>query len=187
MIKIYGKNCIYAAVLAKAKLETIFVSNDVIKKDNKILKLLSDNSLSPKIVDKAFLDKEFGDGHQGYGAYRSDYKILSIDDINMIPKEKGRILILDGIQDPQNLGAIIRSVDAFSYDLIVLPKHNSVSVNKTVAHVSTGAIEYVNIMYVNSLLTLINKLKDMGYWICGTDAKGNVLAENIDKNLNLAI
>ncbi|MCR5647117.1 MAG: 23S rRNA (guanosine(2251)-2'-O)-methyltransferase RlmB [Acholeplasmatales bacterium] len=187
MIKIYGKNCVYAAIHAKSKLETVFVCNDILRKDNNIVSLLKDKKINHRIVDKAFMDKEFGDGNQGYGAYRSDYVIYDMDSLNILPKEKGRVLILDGIQDPHNLGAIIRSVDAFGYDMIVLPKNNSVSVNKTVAHISTGAIEYTKIMYVNSLLTVVNKLKDMGYWICGTDASGDTLSANIDKSLNLAV
>jgi len=187
MIKIYGKNCVYAAIHAKSKLETVFVCNDILRKDNNIVSLLKDMKLNHRIVDKNFMDKEFGEGNQGYGAYRDDYKIYDIDSLNLLPKEKGRVLILDGIQDPHNLGAIIRSVDAFGYDMIILPKNNSVSVNKTVAHISTGAIEYTKIMYVNSLLNVVNKLKDMGYWICGTDASGNVLSSQIDKTLNLAI
>ena len=187
MIKIYGKNCVYAAIHAKSKLETVFVCNDILRKDNNIVSLLKDMKLNHRIVDKNFMDKEFGEGNQGYGAYREDYKIYDIDSLNLLPKEKGRVLILDGIQDPHNLGAIIRSVDAFGYDMIILPKNNSVSVNKTVAHISTGAIEYTKIMYVNSLLNVVNKLKDMGYWICGTDASGNVLSSQIDKTLNLAI
>lgn len=187
MIKIYGKNCVYAAISAKSKLETVFVCADILKKDNNIISLLNDKKINHKVVDKNFMDKEFGDGNQGYGAYRKDYEILDISALDNLPKERGRVLILDGIQDPHNLGAIIRSVDAFSYDLIILPKNNSVSVNKTVAHISTGAIEYTKIMYVNSLITVVNKLKEIGYWICGTDAQGDRLASDIDKSLNLAI
>ncbi len=187
MIKIYGKNCIYAAIHAKSKLETVFVCEDILRKDNNIINLLKDKGIKYQIVNKKYMDSEFGDGNQGYGAYRADYKIYDMDSLNILPKERGRVLILDGIQDPHNLGAIIRSVDAFGYDMIILPKNNSVSVNKTVAHISTGAIEYTKIMYVNSLLTVINKLKDMGYWICGTDASGDTLSSNIDKSLNLAV
>ncbi|MBQ3253560.1 MAG: 23S rRNA (guanosine(2251)-2'-O)-methyltransferase RlmB, partial [Acholeplasmatales bacterium] len=91
------------------------------------------------------------------------------------------------IQDPHNLGAILRSVDAFGFDLVILPKNRSCFVNETVAHVSTGAIEYTKIMYVNSLPTAVNKLKDLGFWICGTDAKGTTLASQIDKSLKLAV
>ncbi len=187
MIKIYGKNCVYAAIHAKSKLETVFVCEDILRKDNNIINLLKDKKINYQIVNKKYIDNEFGEGNQGYGAYREDYKIYDMDSLNLLPKERGRVLILDGIQDPHNLGAIIRSVDAFGYDMIILPKNNSVSVNKTVAHISTGAIEYTKIMYVNSLLTVINNLKDMGYWICGTDAKGDTLSANIDKSLNLAV
>ena len=89
--------------------------------------------------------------------------------------------------DPHNLGAILRSVDAFGVDLVILPKNRSCSITETVAHVSTGAIEHTRIMYVNSLLSVINQLKTMGFWICGTDAKGNTSASSIDKSLKLAI
>ena len=187
MIKIYGKNCVYAAIHSKAKIELVYLLNDINKKDNNIIKLLEDKGYNYKLVSKEVMNKEFGDSHQGYGALRSDYNILGEDYLSNLPKEGGRVLILDGIQDPHNLGAIIRSVDAFSYDLIILPKNRSVSINKTVAHVSTGAIEYINIMYVNSLNSVVEKLKKLNYWICGTDASGDVLANSIDKSLNLAV
>ena len=187
MIKIYGKNCVYAAIHAKSKLEHVFVCNDILRKDNNIIELLKEGSYKYKLVDKQFMDKEFGDGNQGYGAYRSDYKTYDDEWLDILPKNKGRVLILDGIQDPHNLGAVIRSVDAFGYDLILLPKNNSVSINRTVAHVSTGAIEYTKIAYTNSLNTAVSRLKEKNYWICGTDASGNVKTSEIDKSLNLAV
>lgn len=187
MIKIYGKNCIYAAIMANSKLDMVFLSDEILKGDKKIIDILNDRGYQYKVLPKKKLDNEFPSQNQGYGAYRADYEILNEDYINNLPKEKGRVLILDGIQDPHNLGAILRSVDAFGYDLVVLPKNRSVSVNETVAHVSTGAIEYTKIMYVNSLNTFVERLKKCGYWICGTDAKGTVLSSEIDKSLNLAI
>ena len=187
MIKIYGKNCIYAAIMANSKLDMVFLSDEILKGDKKIIDILNDRGYQYKVLPKKKLDNEFPFQNQGYGAYRADYEILNEDYINNLPKEKGRVLILDGIQDPHNLGAILRSVDAFGYDLVVLPKNRSVSVNETVAHVSTGAIEYTKIMYVNSLNTFVERLKKSGYWICGTDAKGTVLSSGIDKSLNLAI
>ncbi|MCR5350050.1 MAG: 23S rRNA (guanosine(2251)-2'-O)-methyltransferase RlmB [Acholeplasmatales bacterium] len=187
MIKIYGKNCVYAAIHSKAKIESVYLIDDIYKKDKNIVSLLDDKGYKYKLVSKDVMNKEFGDSHQGYGAIRADYEIKNEDFLSSLPKEKGRVLILDGIQDPHNLGAIIRSVDAFGYDLIILPKNRSVSINKTVAHVSTGAIEYVNIMYVNSLNSVVDKLKKLNYWICGTDASGDTLAKDIDSNLNLAL
>ncbi|MDE5868316.1 MAG: 23S rRNA (guanosine(2251)-2'-O)-methyltransferase RlmB, partial [Anaeroplasmataceae bacterium] len=126
-------------------------------------------------------------GHQGYGAYREDYELYDESIIFEFEGKNKRILVLDGIMDPHNLGAIIRSVDAFGYDAIILPKNRSCSITETVAHVSTGAIEWVKIAYVNSLPTLISKLKDNGFWICGTDASGKDLLSSIDLNRDLAV
>ena len=187
MIKIYGKNCIYEAIRAKAKLEQVFLSDLILKKDKNILDVLSKNGYKYKILPKNQMDKEFTQSNQGYGAYRADYELLDEQKLNNLDESYSRILLLDGIQDPHNLGAILRSVDAFGYDLVILPKNRSCAINETVAHISTGAIEYTNIMYVNSLLNAVNKLKASGFWICGTDAKGNIEADNIDKSLKLAI
>lgn len=187
MIKIYGKNCFYEAIRAKAPLIKVFLLDSIVKKDKNIVDILNKNNYSYTLLSKDKMDREFGSSNQGYGAYREDYKIYDDDYIDIIPDKGGRILILDGIQDPHNLGAILRSVDAFSYDLVILPKNRSAFINETVAHVSTGAIEYVNIAYVNSLLTQINRLHEKNYWILGTDAKGTTKTEDIDKSLNLAV
>lgn len=187
MIKIYGKNCFYEAIRAKAPLIKVFLLDSIVKKDKNIVDILNKNNYSYTLLSKDKMDREFGPSNQGYGAYREDYKIYDEDYIDIIPKNGGRILILDGIQDPHNLGAILRSVDAFSYDLVILPKNRSAFITETVAHVSTGAIEYVNIAYVNSLLTQITRLHEKNYWILGTDARGTTKTEDIDKSLNLAV
>ena len=187
MIKIYGKNCIYEAIRAKAKLNTVFLSDFICKKDKNIVDILTKNGYSYKILSKEKMDKEFTSSNQGYGAYRDDYYIYDESYLNKLSDEQSRILLLDGIQDPHNLGAILRSVDAFGFDLVVLPKNRSCAVNETVAHISTGAIEHTKIMYANSLLNVVTKLKEKGYWVCGTDAKGDTLASSIDKSLKLAL
>ena len=185
-MKIYGKNCINEALRAKAKLEKVFLLDTNQKKDVNIIDQLNKNHIPYEFLNKQKMEHIFGNGTQGYAAYREDYKILDEEALKEF-KDSSRILILDGIQDPHNLGAILRTVDAFGIDLVILPKNRSVSVTEVVAHVSTGAIEHTNIMYVNSLLNTCNKLKEMGFWICGTDAKGTVLATEIDKNLKLAV
>lgn len=187
MIKIFGKNCINEAIKANKGIKKIFLLDDIVKKDKKFITLLDDKKIKYEIVNKKTLDSLFGNSHQGYGAYREDYCIYDENILSAEFKAPKRFLILDGITDPHNLGAIIRSVDAFSYDAIILPKNRSCSINETVAHVSTGAIEHVKIAYVNSLSTFVTKLKENGFWICGTDACGNIDANEIDKTLNLAI
>lgn len=185
MIKIYGKNCINEAIRANSSLEKVFVLDS--NKDKGFIDMLSDKKIKFEILSKDKMDKLFGPSHQGYGAYRSDYTIYDEGIINEIAGDRKRIVLLDGIMDPHNLGAILRSVDAFGYDAVILPKSRSCAVTEAVAHVSTGAIEHVKIAYVNSLLTVVNKLKENNYWIVGTDASGKALAKDIDKSLNLAV
>ncbi|MCI5583478.1 MAG: 23S rRNA (guanosine(2251)-2'-O)-methyltransferase RlmB [Anaeroplasma sp.] len=187
MIKIYGKNCVYEAIRANAKLIMVSVLDTYQKKDFKFIQMLEDKKISYEILSKDKMDKKYGFNHQGYGALREDYMLCDDSIIDSLPSFGARILILDGISDPHNLGAILRSVDAFGIDLVVLPKNRSCNINETVAHVSTGAIEHTKIMIVNSLNSFVVNLKKRGYWICGTDAKGDVLASEIDKTLNLAI
>lgn len=187
MIKIYGKNCIYEAIRADAKLEKVFVLDSNSKKESGFIAMLKDKKISYELLSKDKMDKIFGSSHQGFGAYRESYYTYDEAYLNELGDNDKRVLILDGIMDPHNLGAILRSVDAFGVDLVILPKNRSCSLTETVAHVSTGAIEHTKIMYINSLLTAVTKLKDKGYWICGTDAKGDTLASNIDKNLKLGI
>lgn len=187
MIKIYGKNCIYEAIKANAKLKEVYILDTLGKKDKAFIEMLKDKNINFKALPKEKLNQQFGQNNQGYAAIREDYFIYDEDYLYSIDSNAKRILILDGIMDPHNLGAILRSVDAFGVDLVILPKNRSCSLTETVAHVSTGAIEHVKIMYVNSLLNTITKLKKIGFWICGTDAKGNILTSSIDKNLKLAI
>lgn len=187
MIKIYGKNCVYEAIRANAKLIMVSVLDTYQKKDFKFIQMLEDKKISYEILSKDKMDKKYGFNHQGYGALREDYVLCDDSIIDSLPSFGARILILDGISDPHNLGAILRSVDAFGIDLVVLPKNRSCNINETVAHVSTGAIEHTKIMIVNSLNSFVVNLKKRGYWICGTDVKGDVLASEIDKTLNLAI
>lgn len=187
MIKIYGKNCVYEAIRAKARMEMVFIEDNQVKKDKNFLSLLTDKGYKYEVLSKKDMDKKFGQSHQGYGAFREDYKIYDEELLKDFKKEQGRVLILDGVQDPHNLGAILRSVDAFGFDMVILPKNRSVMVTEVAAHVSTGAIEYTKIVYVNSLNTAVSKLKENGFWICGTDAKGTVRSQDIDPSLSLAV
>lgn len=187
MIKLYGKNCIYEAIKANAPLKEVFILEDNKKNFDKFINLLKDNNIKTTFVKKDFLNKNFREQHQGIAAYRDDYPKYELDYLLTLNKSRKRVLILDGIQDPQNLGAIIRSCDAFQFDAIVLGNNRSVPLTDIVAHVSTGAIEYVPIIYVNSLSNAVRVLKQNNFWIIGTDASGDTLVENIDKNLDLAL
>lgn len=184
MIKIYGKNLVREAILNNADLKDIYISAN----ETKLMALLNDKKLAYKVVSKQELDSMFGKGHQGIGAFRADYKTYSLDYFYTNEKNK-RVLLLDGINDPQNFGAIIRSVDAFGFKGIILGNNRSVPITSVVAHVSTGAIEYVPICYSNSLLAALRNLKEHGYWVISAEAFGktNIADIDLDRDIVLVI
>ena len=163
---IYGKNTVRQALADNKKIEKIFIANN-----NEMLQLARSRNLKVKECSKNELDKMVKGNHQGVVAVVEDYRLYTVDEIvNSIPDGKlPLLLMLDGIEDPHNLGAIIRTADCAGVDGIIYKKHNAASLNSTVAKVSCGGIENVKVAEVTNLKQTIGKLKEMGYWVCGTD------------------
>ena len=111
------------------------------------------------------------DNYQGVIAVVPPFEYCEVEDILEYAKEREEspfILILDGIEDTHNLGAIIRTAETAGVHGIIIPKRRAASVNSTVSKVSCGAVEYMKIARVNNITDSINKLKEAGVWICGT-------------------
>ena len=110
--------------------------------------------------------------HQGVIAIVPPFEYCEIEDILDEAKNKNEdpfILILDGIEDPHNLGAILRTAETAGVHGVIIPKRRAASINSTVNKVSAGAVEYMKVARVNNIADSIQKLKDVGLWICGTD------------------
>ena len=110
--------------------------------------------------------------HQGVIAIVPPFEYCEIEDIlenAKIKNEDPFVLILDGIEDPHNLGSIIRTAETAGVHGIIIPKRRAASVNSTVSKVSAGAVEHIKIARVTNISDSIQKLKDNGLWICGTD------------------
>ena len=188
MAKIYGKNCIYEAIRASHKLNMVYVLDETTKKDKNFTLLLRDKGIKFEVCDRRKMDSLFPSNHQGYGAIAKDYEYQDLEILFETKDDKRKVvLVLDGIEDPHNLGAMLRSADAFGAQAIIIPKNRSVSITDTVAHVSTGAIEYVPVIMVNNLAQALIKLKENGYWVCGTDASGEMEAKDLPRDINLAV
>ena len=170
---IYGKNPVIEAIRAKKALK-VFATNSF--SDQKILNLIKENRLNMVSISPNEMDKMCNGVHQGVAAELKPYQTVSLEEIiyKAKNKEKKIIVMLDGIEDPHNLGAILRSADVFEASGIILPKHNSVSLNATVAKTSAGAINYVPVAVVNNLNQAISKLKEEGYWIVSTDGSAEI-------------
>lgn len=119
--------------------------------------------------------------YQGVIAMVPPFVYCEIEDILEEAKQKGEdpfILLLDGIEDPHNLGSIIRTAETAGVHGIIIPERRAAGVTATVAKVAAGAIEYMKIARVTNLTDTMNRLKDQGIWICGTDLQTNI---NYDK------
>lgn len=172
---IYGRNPVIEAIENDKTINKIFF-----QKGNASIQDVKKMAMDKKIViveaDKRKLDDMVENKNsQGIVASVTDYIYADIDDIIEYAKEKNEaplIMILDEIEDPHNLGAIIRSAECANFHGIVIKKRNACQVNDTVEKVSVGAIEYVKVARVTNITETIKKLKEKGLWIYGLDMNG---------------
>jgi len=153
----------------------LFLSRSEDKRGAKIKSLANSSRINFEILDSKKIDQTAGHSkHQGFLAEISNPGFLSEKDI--IPRLKNlntsRVLILDSIQDPRNLGACLRSALAFEFDAVIVNKDGSSPINEYVFKTSVGAILNLDIFYVTNLSRSINSLKDIGYWVLGLDGNG---------------
>lgn len=185
---IYGKNTILEALRGEKSVYTVYIQNNL--KDNKIIELCKRKKVRFELVDKSEFIKKLGNvKHQGIMAEVKEYRYYSIDEIlNSIPEGKTPLLLmLDGLEDPHNLGAILRTCDALDVDGVIIGKNRSVGLNGTVAKVSTGAIDYVKVAQVTNLTRTLEDLKKRSFWIVGCDLDQSQDYRQVDYNLPLVI
>ena len=136
-----------------------------------ILSLLKTRKIPIFFEEKVKLDGLAKNNHQGVILEIRDFNYVNLDDI-IRGKDKCTIILLDHLEDPHNLGAIVRTVEASGIDGIILPKNRSVSVNETVMKTSVGTLYDVNICQVTNLKSTIEYLKKNGFWIYGAKMDG---------------
>ena len=180
---VFGRNAVLELLKSGKDINKIFIETG--EKHGSIKEIIGkakENKIVLVEVDKQKLDS-MAENDQGVIAVVPPFNYCEIEDILEYAKEKNEdpfVLILDGIEDPHNLGSIIRTAETAGIHGIIIPKRRCVSVNSTVAKVSTGAVSYVKIARVNNLNETIKKLKDSGLWIIGTDGEANTLYYNQD-------
>jgi 23S rRNA (guanosine2251-2'-O)-methyltransferase len=135
-------------------------------------------------VGRATLDKmALSEGHQGIIAEMAAHGYRELDDVLHDAATRGEtpfLLLIDHVQDPQNLGSILRIADGAGVTAVIIPKRRAVPLNAAVAKASAGAIEYVPVVRVTNLSQTILSLKDEGFWIFGTDASAETRYDEID-------
>lgn len=190
---IYGRNPVKEAYRAGKTIEKLYLPKgapDPVL--SPIYKMAKEKRTVISYVDKFTMDKlSEGGNHQGVLAQITDFDYSSVEDILALAKEKDEdllIVLLDGITDPHNLGAIVRSAECFGAHGIVIPKHRSVSVNDTVVKVASGATEHMLIAKVTNINDTIRMLKEHNVWVYATDFDGKAPKEtNLTGNVAIVI
>ena len=176
--QIEGSNSVLELLESNRDINKIYVSRgEKHGSINKILAIAKEKRIVTVEVDKSKLDAmSQTENHQGVIAIVPPFEYCEVDDILESEKQKNEqefILILDGIEDPHNLGSIIRTAETAGVHGIIIPKRRAASVNSTVNKVSAGAVEHMKIARVNNINETIKYLKENGIWICGTDMDTN--------------
>lgn len=174
---IIGRNPVLEVLKTEKEIEKIYIAKGELKGSiKKIINIAKDKNIVIQYVDKKKLNQiAQGVNHQGVAALVTPYDYSSIDDILNKARETNKppfIVILDGIEDPHNLGAIVRTAECAGVHGIIIPKRRAASVTETVYKSSAGAVEHMLIAKVSNISTTIDRLKKEGLWIYGADAAG---------------
>jgi 23S rRNA (guanosine2251-2'-O)-methyltransferase len=156
---------------ASRRLERIVIAEGVREaRLNEVFDLARENGIRVDRVPRPAFEKLAGPGnHQGVIAFAAAADYVEVDDIVEHPKDIPLIVILDGVEDPRNLGAIIRTVECASADGIIIPERRAVGLTETVAKSAAGATEYVKVAKATNLNRVIEDLKKRNVWVVGTD------------------
>ena len=170
---IFGRNPVKEALRAN-RVNKIFISNNF--SDKEINLLLQEKKPYIKVVSSQELDSRCNGVHQGIMAEIKPYEYIDLEEIIRRSKKVDVpvIVLLDGINDTHNLGAILRSCDVFNVSGVFIPKHNSVPLNATVAKSSAGAINFVPVSLISSVHQTLERLKQEGFWIVSTDGSAKI-------------
>lgn len=185
---IYGRNVVVSRLKESKDIEEIFLLDNF--KDRQVIDLIEKARVRVIKCKKGKLDNIAGNEfHQGIVAKIHTYDYYPFESLidNVENKDNPLVVILDGIEDPHNFGAILRSCEAMGVDGVIVPKHGSCPLNSTVAKTSTGAIELVKVSQVTNLNNAIKKLKEVGFWVVGAEATNSVDYREVDYSGKIAL
>ena len=190
--QVEGRNAVIELLENGKDINKIFISNgEKHGSINKIIAMAKERKILITEVDRNKINQmSQTDNNQGVIAIVPPFDYCDIDDILEYAKQKNEapfILILDGIEDPHNLGSIIRTAETAGVHGIIIPKRRAASVNSTVAKVAAGATQYMKVARVNNINEAIKELKENDVWICGTDMDTKTYYYDQDLKGNIAV
>ena len=172
-----GRNAVTEALKSGRGINKLWIaSGDREGSVAEIAALAKERGIVVQYVERAKIEAlAGGHRHQGVLAYVAPVPYAELDDILKAAGEKGEapfLVLLDELEDPHNLGALLRTADATGVHGILIPKRRSVSLNATVAKTSAGAVEYVPVARIGNIAQTLKKLKEKGFWVAGADMDG---------------
>lgn len=180
---VYGRNVAEEYLKKNEKVRKIYLQEGFHDENLKIL--IEKSEINPVFKTKKEIDQLANGNHQGIILDVVDFSYTDYHEF--IQSEDSFVVILDHLEDPHNLGAIIRTSEAAGVDGIIIPKDRSVAVNSTVIKTSTGAIDNIPISMVTNLNQTISDLKKNGFWIVGTDMDNSTDYREIDYSGKIAL
>ena len=185
-----GINCAYELLKAKYPVEKIIINREISGKCSDIVTLARNNKVEVEFVDKLAIDKlTKGKNSQGVLTFAKSYEYCNVNDILNYAESKNKspfILILDGIEDPHNLGAIIRTAECAGVDGVIIAQNRACEVNETVFKTSAGAIANMRVAQVVNISQTIEKLKKLNVWVYALEA-GEVSIYDTDLTGSIAL
>ena len=190
--QIEGRNSVLELLESGKDVNKIFVTRGEKQGSiNKILGIAKERKIIVVEKDKKQMDEMAQEeNYQGVIAIVPPFEYVEISDILEVAKERNEdpfVIVLDGIEDPHNLGSIIRTAETAGVHGVIIPKRRAVSVNSTVNKASAGAVEHMKIARVTNISDAIEELKKAGLWVCGTAVDTNKYYYNQDLTGPLAI
>ena len=180
---VYGRNVAKEILKKNKNIEKIILQEGF--DDKEIKSLIENGDYRVEYRRKRDIDRLADGVHQGIILYIPDYRYKTLYEV--LETEPQFLVLLDHLEDPHNLGAIIRTCEAASVDAIVMPKDRQVMINSTVMKTSVGTLDNVNIVSVTNLVQTIEELKKKGYWIVGTALENSIDYRNIDYSGKIAL
>lgn len=181
---VYGKNVAKDLLIGNKIIKEVFLQDNF--NDKEIIDLLKIKNIPVKIRTKKQIDDLCSGLNQGIILSIPDYQYNNLDSI-INSNSDDVVVILDHLEDPHNLGAIIRTCEAAGIKSIILSKNRQVQVNATVMKTSAGTLQNINLVSVSSIANCIDSLKDNGYWIVGTSLTDSVDYRTVDYSGKIAI
>ncbi|MGM0522655.1 MAG: 23S rRNA (guanosine(2251)-2'-O)-methyltransferase RlmB [Bacillota bacterium] len=188
---IIGKNPVTEALKSGRSINKLFIQDQLNPKTTQqLMRLAKEAGVIVKKVPKKKLDQLVEGQHQGIVASVAAYRYYELDDLFKVAEEKEEapfFMILDEIEDPHNLGSILRTADAAGCHGVIIPKRRAVGLTATVAKTSAGAIEYVPVVRVTNIAKTIDELKERNVWVVGTEAEADKDYRELEGDMPLAL